>query len=102
MSRLATWNLCLGLINKKDMVLNDLSQNGIDVCCFQETEIDINFPVHTLNSSKYIYESQLSTEKKRVGFYVNRHVTYRRRDDLEVANMHVVVIDILKGNSVRL
>ena len=42
--KVATWNLCLGLPNKKDFVLNEIELNRIDVCCMQETEIDINDP----------------------------------------------------------
>ena len=38
--KVATWNLCLGLSNKKDTVLNEIELNSIDVCCMQETELE--------------------------------------------------------------
>ena len=36
---IATLNLCLGLQNKKDMVINLLNANTVDVCGLQETGI---------------------------------------------------------------
>ena len=44
--KIATWNLCLGLPNKKDYVAEIMKEKKIDICCMQETdvknEIDIN------------------------------------------------------------
>ena len=33
-----TWNLCLGLANKKDLVTDTLKRKDISVCCLQEIE----------------------------------------------------------------
>jgi exonuclease III len=41
--KIATWNLCLGLGSKKDLVQKYILENNIDICCVQETEIDNNF-----------------------------------------------------------
>ena len=46
---IATWNLCLGIANKKDTVTAYLSTNNIQVCCLQETEILPGFPENILN-----------------------------------------------------
>ena len=54
--KIATWNLCLGLPNKKDNVLRELESNKIDVCCLQETEIDENYPTNILSSPSYELE----------------------------------------------
>ena len=40
-----TWNLCLGLANKKVMVTDYLEKKDISVCCLQETEVPLNLPV---------------------------------------------------------
>ena len=41
---IGTWNLCLGLTNKKDIVTSTLSRNNIKICCLQETEVPNDFP----------------------------------------------------------
>ena len=46
---IATWNLCLGLANKKDSVTEYLIANNVHLCCVQETEIPIGFPENVLN-----------------------------------------------------
>ena len=68
--KIATWNLCLGLPNKRDIVLDELSKNDIDVCCHQETEIGMNYDLNTLNSRDFNLETETSDEKMRVGVYI--------------------------------
>ena len=34
--KIATWNVCLGIANKKDIVTETLKQEKISVCCLQE------------------------------------------------------------------
>ena len=68
----------------------------------QETEIDVNVPVNILGNSQYKFEPEKSTLKKRVGLYVNKQVIYKRREDLEENNMHLIIIDIKTNVSVRL
>ena len=38
--KIATWNLCLVIINKKDEIERQLIENGIDICSIQEAERD--------------------------------------------------------------
>lgn len=73
----ATWNLCLGLPNKRDNVIDTLKRNNIAVCALQETEIGEDFPEEILNSSEYNIELELNTTKKRVGFYIRRDIRYK-------------------------
>ena len=47
--KIGNWNLCLGLPNKKDLVTDVLRNNGINICCLQETEIPLGFPEKALN-----------------------------------------------------
>ena len=56
-------NLCLGLMQKKDFVLNDLDTNKIDICCLQETEILKDFPTESLNGSLFIFKSEKNSLK---------------------------------------
>ena len=53
MTIFATWNVCLGLTNKKDLVINELRRRDISICCLQEVEIKKNFPIETLNTKDY-------------------------------------------------
>ena len=50
---IGTWNLCLGLPNKKDTVTSYLKARNISVCCLQETEIQNGFPKNILNCANY-------------------------------------------------
>ena len=60
----ATWNLCLGLPNKKDIVIDTLKRNDIALCALQETEIFSDFPVGALNCGDYNLELEKNTTKK--------------------------------------
>ena len=62
--KIGTLNLCLGLHNKKETVIDLLNANSIDVCGLQETEIPMNYPEEILNSGGFALELELNTEKK--------------------------------------
>ena len=93
-TKIATWNLCLGLANKKDTITEYLASNKIQICCLQETEIPQGFPENVLNCGGYNVELEMNTTKKRVGFYIQSSVNYVRRMDLEKADHHVAIVDI--------
>ena len=80
--KFATWNVCLGLPNKKDIVTSYLKLNNVDICCLQETEIPINFPENILSTDEYNLELELNDNKKRAGIYVKNNIKYIRREDL--------------------
>ena len=61
---LDTWNLCLGLPNKKDIVVDILSANKVKICCLQETEIQTCFPENVLNCGGYTIELEMNIEKR--------------------------------------
>ena len=65
-----TWNLCLGLTNKKDIVTNTLSQNNIDVCCLQETEVPKDFPESILSCNGFKLELEKCEDKLLLTFNV--------------------------------
>ena len=41
--KIATWNLRLRLKNKKEELKRLLKENGIDIMCLQETEIETEY-----------------------------------------------------------
>ena len=99
---IGTWNLCLGLANKKDSVIDHLTRNQIDICALQETEISTGFPEQILNISNYNLELESNTVKKRSGFYIKSDIKFTRRKDLEKENLHVVIVDVHLDISYRI
>ena len=63
MVKIASWNLCLGLINKKDNVINTLKKEKIDICLTQETEIMKDYNLDLLSDKAYKIEVEVATEK---------------------------------------
>ncbi len=59
-------------------------------------------PLNILGNSQYHFEPEKSTAKKRVGLYVNKRVVYKRREDLEENNMHLMIVDIKSNVTVRI
>ncbi len=92
---IATWNVCLGLSSKKELVKDYIIENKITVCCLQETELDPNLNENLLTFPGYSLEVERNDVKRRVAMYVSNRLEYRRREDLEGPNNHIVIIDIL-------
>ena len=100
--KIATLNLCLGIKNKKESVKRLLLENKIDILCLQETEIIPDFPIKLLTFRGYNYESESNSTKSRCGMYVANNISYVRRNDLEIINLHVIIIDINDKNKTRI
>ena len=102
MIKLSTWNLCLGLKNKKDYVVEMLRKEKIDICCMQEVELDKNFPIKNLQTRDYNFEAEVNTTKSRTGIYIRTNVCYVRRCDLEGSNNGLLIIDFNSTKNYRL
>ena len=68
--KIGTWNLCLGLPNKKDIVTDYLKMNNVSLCCLQETEVQADFSDAVLNTGWYNLELELNDGKRRAGIYI--------------------------------
>ena len=99
---IGSWNLCLGLPNKKDIVTQYLQENKIAICCLQETEVPVNYPENTLNCNGFVLELESNEEKKRAGIYILQGTNYKRRLDLEMKGHHIVIIDACMGINIRI
>ena len=95
-------NLCLGLPNKKDCVVEMLTRNNISICCLQEVEVQMNFPEKLLNCGGFTLELESNTTKKRAGIYLKKELKYVRRMDLEKENFHVVIVDVILNIKIRI
>ena len=100
--KIATWNVCLGLASKKDLVKKYIQDNNIDVCCLQETELNVNLNTDLLTFPGYSIEVESNDNKQRVAVYVSNRLNYRRRNDLEGSNNHIIIIDLIGGQDLRI
>ena len=102
MIKVATWNICLGLKNKKDYVYETLKLNQIDICAIQEVEILKDYPENLLTEKNYSIEIELFTVKARTAFIIKCDTNYQRRVDLEQADTSVIIIDVNLGHNYRI
>ena len=65
MIKIATWNVCLGMKNKKDYIIDVLRKENIDICMIQEADILKDYPYDLLSSNDYKIECERSTIKAR-------------------------------------
>ena len=70
--KVATWNLCLGLLHKKDFVKNLLHSYQIDVLNLQETETPCFMNAEILQIPNYVLEIETNTDKRRVATYISK------------------------------
>ena len=102
MIKIATWNVCLGLKNKKEVIYNEIREKNIDICLLQEVEIANDYNSNLLTSKNYKIEVEDNETKARSAIIIKDNLEYQRRTDLEVTNMGIVVIDLLGCNQYRL
>ena len=99
---IGSWNLCLGLPNKKDIVTQYLHDNNISICCLQETEVPQNYPENNLNCNGFLLELEQCENKMRSGIYISKGINYTRRYDLEKKGHHIVIIDVCVETKIRI
>ena len=102
MIKVATWNICLGLKNKKDYVYEKLIQEKIDICALQEVEVVKTCPHSLLTSKDYTIEIEQTGTKARNAFVINKRINYTRRFDLEANDSSIVIIDVDMVSKYRL
>ena len=83
MLKIATWNICLGLKNKKEYVKQMIKDHNIDICCIQECEIRKDYPKDLLSFKNFNIEVEQNSVKARCCIYVKDNVVYTRKEDLE-------------------
>jgi exonuclease III len=100
--KMATWNLCLGVSNKRDYIRNTLIETRIDILNMQETELHEKTDPTQLSIKRYKLALKKSMMKIRVGMYISNNVKYRRGVDLEMQDGHMIIIDLKLKPEVRL
>ena len=84
--KVATWNLCLGLANKKELVSQIIKNEQIDICCMQEIDIPLGYNCNLLSFKGYNLITENNNVKSRTGLYIKNGIDYSRRSDLEGLN----------------
>ena len=51
--KIATWNACLGILNKKDIIKRIIKDNNVDILGIQETELPFIVPETLLTIPNY-------------------------------------------------
>ena len=100
--KVATWNVCLGIRNKKDYIIDTLRKENIDICMIQEAEIPKDYPTNLLSSIDYKIESENCSVKARCAALIKNNINYTRRQDLEGEDNCIIVFDLKVENNYRL
>ena len=101
MIKLSTWNICLGLKNKKDYIYQVIDEKEIDVCLLQEVEIDKDYDANLLTKGQFKIEVEKNKVKARVAILIKDNVEYVRRRDLEGEDLGIVIVDLIGINKFR-
>ena len=98
--KICTFNVCLGLRCKINLIKDFLNENKIDILCLQETEIDAeeNLSIYEIPGYVTEYEKTLENQKIRTLMYVKANLNHRRRHDLEKAESHIILITVNENN----
>ena len=102
MTNFATWNVCLGLTNKKDLIINELRRLNISVCSLQEVEVRKDFPHNQLTAIDFKLEIEDNSVKARTAIYIKTGIEYKRRSDIEEPDLSIIVLDIDLDVKIRL
>ena len=102
MLKIATWNLCLGLKNKKDTVYGCLTEENIDIAMLQEVDIKKDYPIELLATKDYNLEVENANVKSRCAIAIKNNINYKRRIDLEGENLSLVILDVVSTTNYRL
>ena len=94
--------MCLGLFHKKDYVRNILHEHQIDILTLQETEIQEDTDLKNLQIKGFTLEIETNTKKKRIATYIKNEIPYKRRNDLEQPDLHLMIIDVETKPTTRL
>ena len=62
--KVASWNVCLGLTNKKDYIAHKIKKEKIDICCLQECEVPIGLDEKMLTFKDFKLELEDNIYKK--------------------------------------
>jgi hypothetical protein len=97
-----TSTFIVGLFSKKDYVKSLLYENDIDILNLQETELGPKIDLNNLNIKGYVLEVETNEKKKRVATYIKTSVQYKRRNNLEKPNLHLIKPNIQASPQVRI
>ena len=99
---IATWNICLGLKNKKETIYEYLKEKNIKICALQEVEIAKDYNHQLLSSKEYKIEIESTKHKARNATLIHNTVNYERKKELEEEDNSIVIIDVNMSIKLRI
>jgi len=92
---IGSWNCCLGLVNKVDIVQSILKDYKLDVLFIQEAEIRQNTPINLLNTNGYNLELSptYGQQNSRSCCYIKSNLKYKRVKSKEKNSVEVIIIE---------
>ena len=100
--KISTWNLCLGIINKKDLVKKEILENKIDICCLQEAVLPYGYPSELMTFPNYVIEVEKNSIKSRVAILIKSDIKFVRKNTLEGIDSNLIIIDIQNDVTTRI
>ena len=91
---IATWNICLGLKNKKEYVYDVIKEKKIDICLLQEVEIPVDYDMDLLSHREFRIETETNCRKSRTAIIINENIQYERQKTLEKEDHGIIIIDL--------
>ena len=91
---MATCNICLGLTNKTDLVINELRRLNISICCLQEVELPYDYPKDNLATKDFKIKVETNALKAITAIYIKDNIEYTRMNNIEEPGLGIIILDI--------
>ena len=94
--RICSWNCCLGISNKIEIVKLILRDSNIDILFVQEAEITPITPLTHLNIEGYVVELSptYNQKKSRSICYIRNNLKYKRLTEQEDQKLELICLDL--------
>jgi len=94
--RVCTFNVCLVLKCKLNLIKQFLNEYHLDIICIQEADIITDEDLQIYQISGYILECEKAQDDQKVWtvVYVRNNIKFRRHIDLEQAEAHIILLSI--------
>jgi len=92
MIKIATWNACLGITNKLDLISEYLKNENTNILCIQEGEIDLlNINFYDIENYTFIHSN--CPIKSRSCIYVHNSLNFTRLINYENPNIELICLE---------
>jgi len=98
--KICTWNVCLGILHKIQLIKEFVLEKEIDVLCIQEAEIKMDDDISLLGIQGFSLELEKTSQmySRRTLIYIRESMNYERMSQFEKEDAHVICIKIPAEN----